>query len=197
MKNYKENVNKKINNLRKEIENNKNKEIFDKPKINKNSEKLIKNQNKNFLERNFEFQNKIKEKNQILIKKLKPKENNFNNKKIDKNAIQKQLNNFKKWENEKNQKIEKLKNDINNKRKELYAIKKVNLSQIQIENNIERLYKDDLKQRKKKVENLKNILTPTFKPNINKKNYRKKNNLSIFSQFKKNQLIILYFNFLF
>ena len=142
MKNYKENVNKKINNLRKEIENNKNKEIFDKPKINKNSEKLIKNQNKNFLERNFEFQNKIKEKNQILIKKLKPKENNFNNKKIDKNAIQKQLNNFKKWENEKNQKIEKLKNDINNKRKELYAIKKVNLSQIQIENNIERLYKD-------------------------------------------------------
>ena len=89
------------------------------------------------------------------------------------------MNNFKKWETEKNEKIEKLKNDINNKRKELYATKKVNLSQMEIDNNIERLYKDDLKQRKKKVENLKNILTPSFKPNINKKNFKKKNNLNL------------------
>lgn len=143
------------------------------PKINKNSLNLVKN-TKSFLERQASFEKKKKEKAKKLIEEKKKKEEEIlkksRNTKPNKN-FNTYLSHLTEWENKKKEKISKLKKE--NEKKEFLnktaSNHKPRPSEIDIQNALERLYKDDVIKRKQNQAVLTTIFTPSFTPRINKK----------------------------
>lgn len=143
------------------------------PKINKNSLNLVKN-TKSFLERQASFEKKKKEKAKKLLEEKKKKEEEIlkksRNTKPNKN-FNTYLTHLNEWENKKKEKITKLQKE--NEKKEIInnttSNHKPRPSEIDIQNALERLYKDDVIKRKQNQAVLTTIFTPSFTPRINKK----------------------------
>ena len=154
-------------------------------KLNDNEENLCDNIDSSFYETYKRFEkNSIEQK--IKIEKLQRRKENFmkeyffipriNNKKNESFIINKLNFNdrIKLYETLKSEKNKILKSEIEKKREEQYKTtfenyqnkKVVPLKNLQ--NSIQRLYKDDVKKRKEKQKNLNKIYEPTFKPKINK-----------------------------
>ena len=154
-------------------------------KFNDNEENLYDNIDSSFYETYKRFEKNSKEQ-KIKIEKLQRRKENFmkeyffipriNNKKNESFSINKLNFNdrIKLYETLKNEKNKLLKSEIEKQRDEQYKTtfenyqnkKVVPLKNLQ--NSIQRLYKDDVKKRKEKQKNLNKIYEPTFKPKINK-----------------------------
>ena len=162
------------------------------PRINKNTDTLFKS-NKTFLQRQESFEKKRKEKQKKTQEEMKKKEleelkkANSDKKKIKKD-FSRQISQFQEWENKKKEHINELK-----KKKEEQELKEVTkynkkkktkVSQRELDNAIERLYKDDVNKRKQNQHMLKTIFTPSFTPQIN----RGKNNLKNEPQMPKEEI---------
>ena len=204
-------IKEKLNNELNEIQN-KNKEkkkleinmYIKNPLTNKKNDKLVKN--KNFFSRQEEYIKKIEEKKNKIELELKKKENDEMKKiikKKDKDNFEKFLLEMKEKEEKKNEKIERLKKLNEEKiQKEIdeinyNSINNFHLSNGEINESINWLYKEDVKQRKRNKEIMNEIFKPNFTPKINQNNLKfiknkKKNENEII--LKKKELIDNFFN---
>ena len=204
-------IKEKLNNELNEIQN-KNKEKkkleinmnIKNPLTNKINDKLVKN--KNFFSRQEEYIKKIEEKKNKIELELKKKENDEMKKiikKKDKDNFEKFLLEMKEKEEKNNEKIERLKKLNEEKiQKEIdeinyNSINNFHLSNEEINESINWLYKEDVKQRKRNKEIMNEIFKPNFTPKINQNNLKfiknkKKNENEII--LKKKELIDNFFN---
>ena len=148
------------------------------PRINKNSENLVKNKG-SFLERQECFAKK-KQDNTLKLKAKKKKDEEA---KLNQNPYSSFKTNIIKPKT-------KVKQDLNNtistfnahdskKTKQTNSIKKKPKTKVDIENAIERLYRDDVVKRKENQTLLKEMYTPSFKPKINKLKDKSKLNRTV------------------
>ena len=146
------------------------------PRINKNTDTLFKS-NKTFLQRQESFEKKRKEKQKKTLEEKKRKEEEElkkknSDKKKNKKDFSHQISQFQEWENKKKEHINELKKKKEEQElKELTKVtkkKKVKVTQRELDNAIERLYKDDVNKRKQNQHMLKTIFTPSFTPQINR-----------------------------
>lgn len=160
----------KIENLRKKIEEKERNGVTGIPKINKS--KLSSNES-DFLSRQKEYEQKIKEKKDKLATEAQlkiDKELNIVSKqsKINKEEVNDRLLHFKEWEEKKKQKIDQMKMAIEKK-----AIAEINNGKLHkgakcnIDDSCKRLYQDDVKKRQENKQILQTMFKPTFKPTIN------------------------------
>jgi len=154
-------------------------------KINNNEENLSDNINSSFYETLKRFEKNSKE-HKIKIEKLQKRKENFiqeyffypkiNNKKNDSFSITKLNFNERQelYQTIKNEKNKLLKNNIEKKKEEQYKTTYENYQNKKVvplknlQNSIQRLYKDDVKKRKEKQNHLNKLFEPSFKPKINK-----------------------------
>ena len=199
----------KLNNELNEIQN-KNKEKkkleinmnIKNPLTSKINDKLVKN--KNFFSRQEEYIKKIEEKKNKIELELKKKENEEMKKTIrknDKDNFEKFLLEMKEKEDRKNEKIERLK-QLNEEKiqKEIdeinyNSINNYHLSNYELNESINWLYKEDVKQRKRNKEIMNEIFKPNFTPQINQNNFKfDKNKIKNGNTLKKKELINNFFN---
>ena len=154
-------------------------------KINNNEENLSDNINSSFYETLKRFEKNSKE-HKIKIEKLQKRKENFiqeyffypkiNNKKNDSFSITKLNFNERQelYQTIKNEKNKLLKNNIEKKKEEQYKTTYENYQNKKVvplknlQNSIQRLYKDDVKKRKEKQNHLNKLFEPSFKPKNNK-----------------------------
>lgn len=175
----------KLNNRKKEFSDKEIKEVKKIPNINSNSKKIFTSTD-DFLTRQERFKSDLdKKKEQLREEKLRKEQeklakeekalSNYNNKKYDKDYIEKKINVMYEWDSQRKNKIEKLK-----EREPVYSFKpNINKNSAKIasakkqlvDNNedqfVDRLYNQDVKKRKQKKEILEEIYLPSFTPNTN------------------------------
>ena len=172
------------------------------PLTSKINDKLVKN--KNFFSRQEEYIKKVEEKKNKIELELKKKENEEMKKTIrknDKDNFEKFLLEMKEKEDRKNEKIERLK-QLNEEKiqKEIdeinyNSINNYHLSNYELNESINWLYKEDVKQRKRNKEIMNEILKPNFTPQINQNNFKfDKNKIKNGNTLKKKELINNFFN---
>ena len=121
--------------------------------------------------------------------------------KNDKDNFEKFLLEMKEKEDRKNEKIERLK-QLNEEKiqKEIdeinyNSINNYHLSNYELNESINWLYKEDVKQRKRNKEIMNEILKPNFTPQINQNNFKfDKNKIKNGNTLKKKELINNFFN---
>ena len=125
---------------------------------------------------------------------------NGKHRKFNEEEFQKQLKHFNDWENKKNEKIKKMKMDLEKKELKNYNKKNLhynkhlsNYDQIKV---IERLYKEDIKKRKEKKQTLLKVYECSFQPNLyygsnntNKNNQNRMMNTKSSRNFDKNNFM--------
>ena len=155
------------------------------PRLNKNSMNMVKGK-KSFLERQASFEKKKQAKAQKLLEEKKKKEDEILKKSRNTKIQNKDINNFlthcAEWENKKKEKITKMLKE--KEQKEILcktsSNKKSKQNDSNLQNTLERLYKDDVLKRKQNQSVLTSIFTPSFTPRINKtKNSLNKTNDNI------------------
>ena len=155
------------------------------PRLNKNSMNMVKGK-KSFLERQASFEKKKQAKAQKLLEEKKKKEDEILKKSRNTKIQNKDINNFlthcAEWENKKKEKITKMLKE--KEQKEILcktsSNKKSKQNDSNLQNTLERLYKDDVLKRKQNQSVLTSIFTPSFTPRINKtKNILNKTNDNI------------------
>ena len=205
---FKEKLNNELNEIQNKIKEKKKLEInmnIKNPLTTKINDKLVKN--KNFFSRQEEYIKKVEEKKNKIELELKKKENEEMKKAIKKkweeNNFEKFLSEMKEKEEKKNEKIERLKKLNEEKiQKEIdeinyNSINNFHLSNEEINESINWLYKEDVKQRKRNKEIMNEIFKPNFTPKINQNNLKfikNKKNYENEKTLKKKELIDNFFN---
>ena len=205
---------KKIHEMKKRINENIRKNYYDVPKINKYSREILSKNNDDFLTRQLKMAEKKRKKEETLKKNLERrkeeeirkssvlmrKKNVGDGKKVN---VNKTINKLYEWDKKRKAKISA--NVKKNQEKEISKIQAVpkinnksrkmiikNNPHSSIDKTINRLYRDDVIKLREKKKLLKEIYTPSFRPNLDYDTYNKI--LSRFEESHENRGFVTYNN---